>query len=649
MSIIAWTFSGLQATAQPLGWSFTNWTGDADSGISNLYTYTATHCFGDNHAGVTVNGVLFPGSFANAGPNWSIGGGQANWNGDDNANLTGTSEDLGEEFVYAGNPRTIQFYGLAPGAKYKATFFSVGWEAAGRVQTFQSGPDNLVLDQDNYGNNNGIAISHVYIATNTSQEFIITPGGAGTFHLYAMANREASELSIDNLPPIDVGTTNAGLVGRLSSTGEVSVSVYVSTNNNPDAASWLADPIATNIVLGTWSNVSAQTLTGTVSMLFSNLTYYFTFVASNSATNIWASPNGLFTTVGQPMVDNNGGAQNLLSTTADLHGRLTDGGAAEGFILWGDNDPGTMNTSDWDNVVAMGDVLEGVGFSIGLTGLTPVTPYYYRCYVTNSAGLAWSPTLNLVTLDVNNLMMNNAGGNDSWNVGANWTLGHAPFGMETAGVAPGVIAIVQNSGTPVYSGSLTLQSNAILRILNANGSQNAFVGATNIVMETGSRIQMNINANPTFPPIMLAGDAIIESLFGASDWQTDTFGPISGPGRLTLSGFNGHQYHLNASNSFSELIANAIDRYVIQANAPGSLGLGDVTINPRPGGEGRRSAVLMINAPDAMADTATLTLNGSGWDSSNGGPFAGSSTRVVMNANDTIQSLYINGMRLPSG
>jgi len=232
-----------------------------------------------------------------------------------------------------------------------------------------------------------------------------------------------------------------------------------------------------------------------------------------------------------------------------------------------------------------------------------------------------------------------AGGDDSWNTAANWDAG-VPSGAVDAIVSDGILAQVNNVATPTYSGSLTLNSNSSLRILKAGGSHNAVEGASGITMNEGSKIQVNINANINFPPIALAGNASIESLYGASDHETDNFSAITGAHTLTISGFNNHTYNLNAANSFSELICDAIDRWNLRAKAAGALGAGNVTINPRT--NDGRSATLYIDAPNAMAITASLFLNGGGYSGAG-------SDRMVMNADLTVRELWIDGVQQPSG
>ncbi len=91
------------------------------------------------------------------------------------------------------------------------------------------------------------------------------------------------------------------------------------------------------------------------------------------------------------------------------------------------------------------------------------------------------------------------------------------------------------------------------------------------------------------------------------------------------------------------MIADTVDRWNLHAKLAGSLGTGNVTINPRSDG---RSASLYLDADDAMVDTATLTLNGS---PGQGGFSGNGSDYVILNADDTIAALYVYGVQQPEG
>jgi len=242
-----------------------------------------------------------------------------------------------------------------------------------------------------------------------------------------------------------------------------------------------------------------------------------------------------------------------------------------------------------------------------------------------------------------------AGGGDSWNDPTNWDAG-VPTGAIDAIIANGVFAQVSNASTPLYFGSLTLSANSILKMHCISGgpgcglgSENAVDGVSVIFMNAGSEIQVNMNVDVSFPPITLLGDAKLSSLFGASDWQTDSYDAITGAFTLTMVHFNGHTVELYAASDFSELILDTLDRWNLHAKAAGSLGTGNVTINPRADG---RSASLYIDTADALADSATLTLNGS---AGQGGFSGDGSDYLVMNADDTIAALYVYGVQLPAG
>ena len=233
------------------------------------------------------------------------------------------------------------------------------------------------------------------------------------------------------------------------------------------------------------------------------------------------------------------------------------------------------------------------------------------------------------------------GGNDSWNIGGNWDTGSVPFGPGSAIVDAGVVAQVNNASTPSYTGSLTLLANSTLRINGTAGSIGVLETPSSITLNDGSRISVATAEDPNFPPVVLAGNATIDNPSNAGDHDSRFFdGAITGTGDLTIVGRNNQLFEFNANNTFTgNLIFDAVDRYRVEANTAGALGTGNVTVNPRANADGR-SAVLIINADDAMADTATLSLNGNGYAGSSGS----FPTPLQMNANDTICGLVVNGV-----
>jgi len=90
-----------------------------------------------------------------------------------------------------------------------------------------------------------------------------------------------------------------------------------------------------------------------------------------------------------PPVVINSAATNVEATTATLSGEVTDTGGASPLItfFYGPNDGGTT-PENWANSVDIGN--ESGAFSTEVTGLSPSTNYFFRCYAENSGGSDWA-------------------------------------------------------------------------------------------------------------------------------------------------------------------------------------------------------------------------------------------------------------------
>lgn len=180
---------GLAGNANAGTWSHSAWTNDTTAGITGVQSdYMAAINNGTGAGAVTVNGITF-GAHATSGTNFSMAGTFTTHPGKA-VNITGSSAALAP-FLYNGNPRTVTLTNLTPGVPYEALFFAYGWEASGRVQTFASGTDSYVVDQDAYGDANGIRVAYKFVATATTRAITITPvPPSGTFHMSAFASRK---------------------------------------------------------------------------------------------------------------------------------------------------------------------------------------------------------------------------------------------------------------------------------------------------------------------------------------------------------------------------------------------------------------------------------------------------------------------------
>ena len=174
-----------------------------DTGIDGNFFYTHAYNLG-NSSSVSINGVNF---VAAPGANPTVPGqftttyfGQ-NPVDDLDFFVGGGSFDLARSFVYggtipAGTFQTLALEGLSPGTEYLFTMYSVAWEdpnLANRWVTFSVGEDRLTLNQDQFGNNNGIQVNYRYVANASgTATFKIAPLNPVnvSFHAYAFANRE---------------------------------------------------------------------------------------------------------------------------------------------------------------------------------------------------------------------------------------------------------------------------------------------------------------------------------------------------------------------------------------------------------------------------------------------------------------------------
>ena len=215
-TIKAWDGQFASATAIQLKvdaarWTIVPWTSAATSGLDPKYRYTHAYSFGASGS-FALGGITFTGI---AGGNPSVEGKLSttnfgNFTANDDNNLSDASRSLANDFVYGSSAvQTVTLRGLNPGTRYVLSLFSVGADSASRDFTLQSAMGQVAVNQNAFGNNNGIRIDYKYLADSSGSATItITPAG-GSFNLYGLANRESSpsatlyppsSLTYDGLP-----------------------------------------------------------------------------------------------------------------------------------------------------------------------------------------------------------------------------------------------------------------------------------------------------------------------------------------------------------------------------------------------------------------------------------------------------------------
>ena len=285
-------------------------------------------------------------------------------------------------------------------------------------------------------------------------------------------------------------------------------------------------------------------------------------------------------------------------------------------------------------------------------GLDLVTDYDGNCVVSvedlaTMAGAWLADTsqkdviFGVLASSVATTMTGGSDADDGWNNAGNWDAG-VPEGSIGVVIAEDVIARVKSVDTPAYVGSLTLSAGSTLKIDDNGTDGDMSLDATVIIMNEGSSIDTATRQDPHFPTIYLAGNATFKNGSNAADNDKRYFdGPISGPGTLTIEGRNGTQYHLTTATGISELVCTTIDRWHIYGKAAGCFGSGNVTILGREDG---RSAQVHLDVADTIADTATLTLNGSGFD-------AATDDRITIASgiNEVVGKLIVSGSKKADG
>jgi len=247
----------------------------------------------------------------------------------------------------------------------------------------------------------------------------------------------------------------------------------------------------------------------------------------------------------------------------------------------------------------------------------------------------------------------NGTNNDTWNNPANWDNG-IPDGDIDVVILPGANPIAWSENTPQFTGNLTLQNNAGIRVGWGTARPASYhslgtPGRSVIRMNAGSSIILRTSGSPVIPEIELLADATLALGSSTQTPATPSFDyPITGPYQFTITANNrpGSNPVFNASNSFSWLVlqgdSSNRNQPTYRAAVDGSLGLGNVTLDTNPGNA--IAPELWIDASRAMVATGTLFINGDG-PTGNGT----NRLRIGNGVNMTIAGLVLNGTPLAPG
>lgn len=123
-------------------------------------------------------------------------------------------------------------------------------------------------------------------------------GGAGGSGIVVARYQLPSTVATDGAAfVLDV---SAELRGVLSASGEFTVTAYWSTVNHPDSTAWESDTAKGSALVGTFTNAFNKPFAVSATDLAAETAYYFTFMATDGVTELWAWPNGTFQTTAEP-------------------------------------------------------------------------------------------------------------------------------------------------------------------------------------------------------------------------------------------------------------------------------------------------------------------------------------------------------------
>ena len=191
----------------------------------------------------------------------------------------------------------------------------------------------------------------------------------------------------NTLPATAVTSTSAILNGQVTASGgqlpDVTI-FYGKSDGGTTASAW-----DSSILLGKQSASFASAVTG----LAPNTSYYCIAFASNSVGGYWATPSVSYTTATPASLPSitNLPASGVQSLTATIAGQVTStGGGGETpavTIYYGPNDGGN-SAAGWSNSLYLGP--QSAQYSAALTGLVPLSHYFFASSASNSAGVAWA-------------------------------------------------------------------------------------------------------------------------------------------------------------------------------------------------------------------------------------------------------------------
>ncbi|WP_367870633.1 CotH kinase family protein [Luteolibacter sp. Populi] len=184
--------------------------------------------------------------------------------------------------------------------------------------------------------------------------------------------------------PTAVTATSATLNGTVAATGDSAPSITLfwgPADGGPVAAAWANSQALPGTHTGSYS--------GAISGLAPAGTCYFTARATNSAGASWTSSSSFETPPLVPVVANIA-ASGIVPTAASVGAQVSStGGETPAVTIYYGTEDGGTDPGSWTSSISLGQVATSA--TTVLSGLAPVTTWYFRARAVNSGGSAWAP------------------------------------------------------------------------------------------------------------------------------------------------------------------------------------------------------------------------------------------------------------------
>ena len=225
--------------------------------------------------------------------------------------------------------------------------------------------------------------------------------GYGIAGIRLIENVPAGPPAVENVAASQVLAFEAEVGGNVLTTGGQVPDVklfYGTTDGGTNQAAW-----QNSVDVGPTSRSFSTTLDG----LTQGTRYFYRAFAENTLGNDWADTTSSFTTLtaSAPTIQLRP-AENVGAFAAVVGGEVVDTGNDTPIVTlyYGDNDAGT-NAGAWDHSIDIG--VQSGAFATSLSGLQPLSQYYFRARAQNAIGQRWaSSTLSFTTTDAPPLQIN---------------------------------------------------------------------------------------------------------------------------------------------------------------------------------------------------------------------------------------------------